>query len=326
VVGDVLLDRDVTGTVERLCPDAPVPVLAETGVVERAGGAGLAAAFLARDGADVTLVAAVGADEAGDLVRALLAAAGVALVEIPYDGPTVEKIRLRAGHHPLLRLDRGTGPGRFGELPPAASDALATARAVLVSDYGRGVTALPALRGRLTAAADRLPLVWDPHPAGSTPVAGAALACPNRAEAAGFAATHGGGTDDGSAAAHATLLRRAWRVAAVAVTLGGHGAVLSDGERPPRPVPATPSPGDPCGAGDRFAAAATTALARGTGVAGAVEVAVGTASAFVAGHGLADLRPLNGVAFHEAPLNGTPPHGAQRHEHGHDPDHDRRTR
>jgi sugar/nucleoside kinase (ribokinase family) len=150
------------------------------------------------------------------------------------------------------------------------------------------VTGLAALRGELTVAAARVPLVWDPHPRGSPPVPGAALACPNRTEAAGFAALHSGGAGAGPAD-DARRLRLAWDVAAVAVTLGGRGAVVCDSDRGPRSVPAQPRAGDPCGAGDRFAAAAVLALARGEAPAAAVAAAVATASDFVGGHGLAGL-------------------------------------
>ena len=68
VVGDALLDRDVTGRADRLSPDAPVPVVSDLSEVDRPGGAGLAALLAARDGADVTLVTALAA-----AVRKLLA-------------------------------------------------------------------------------------------------------------------------------------------------------------------------------------------------------------------------------------------------------------
>ena len=64
VVGDTLLDRDVDGHAERICPDAPAVVLQEQAVVERPGGAGLAALLGARDEAEVTLVTALSDDAA----------------------------------------------------------------------------------------------------------------------------------------------------------------------------------------------------------------------------------------------------------------------
>jgi rfaE bifunctional protein kinase chain/domain len=308
VVGDLLLDRDVTGTADRLCPDAPVPVLTEQSTSARPGGAGLAATFLARDGAEVVLVGAAGTDDSGLLVRDLLDRIGVTFVEVPYDGPTPEKIRLRSGSHPLLRLDRGVRLGTFGAVGDEVREALRSASAVLVSDYGRGITGLPAIRRQLAAVAPRVPLVWDPHPRGATPVPEARLVCPNRTEAAGFAASLGADLDDGriagitaatdrAVAAEARILRGTWRAAAVAVTMGHRGAMLAEGERPPTLVPApVVASGDSCGAGDRFAAAAVLALTRRAGVAQAVRAAVATASAYVEAGGPAVLSRQDYVA------------------------------
>lgn len=202
VVGDLLLDREILGTVDRLCPEAPVPVLAEKSIADRPGGAGLAALFAAqRDDAtrpvtptdraarsrrEVVLVAAVSADEAGYRLRELLAAAGIRLVALPLLGATPEKIRLRAGDHLLLRLDRGDGPAGLGRAPADALAAIHDASALLVSDYGRGVTGQAELRSALAERARRVPLVWDPHPRGGAPVAGSQLVTPNRSEAETF--------------------------------------------------------------------------------------------------------------------------------------------
>lgn len=279
VVGDLLLDRDVTGTADRLCPDAPVPVVVERDRVDRPGGAGLAATMLSRQ-ADVTVVGALGGDAAGDLLRELLG--GTDLVELPYSGRTPEKIRIRAGSHQLLRLDRNDTPAEPVEPTAAALDAIAAARAVLVSDYGRGVTAVPGIRHALARAAKRIPVIWDPHPRGAVPVAGSRLVCPNRAEAAHFAARTATGRIT-EVAAEAELLREAWDVTAVAVTLGARGALLCDGDHPPLTVPAPMAgDGDTCGAGDRFASAALLALADGHTLRQAVHAAVDAASRYVA--------------------------------------------
>jgi bifunctional ADP-heptose synthase (sugar kinase/adenylyltransferase) len=291
VVGDLLLDREVVGTVDRLCPEAPVPVLAERSIVDRPGGAGLAALFAAAgagddepgpggsdgSGREVVLVTAVSADAGGDRLRELLARTGVRLVELPLDGPTPEKIRLRAGDHLLLRLDRGDGDGEVGTAPAEALDAIRSAGTVLVSDYGRGIIAHPQVRAALTERAGRVPVVWDPHPRGDTPVPATRLVTPNRSEAAGFVSTLGAGgwradsaggewslvgltmnhngngngnghkrpgarrdrsAADLAAAANAAIrLRRVWSAGAVVVTLADKGAVLSDGVHPPLLVP-----------------------------------------------------------------------------------------
>ncbi|HEV2711636.1 MAG TPA: PfkB family carbohydrate kinase, partial [Gaiellaceae bacterium] len=87
VVGDALLDRDLDGHVERLCPEAPVPVVDEVAQRSRPGGAALAAALAAADGHHVTLVTALSGDEAGRELRALLEHAGVDVVDVGLRGP-----------------------------------------------------------------------------------------------------------------------------------------------------------------------------------------------------------------------------------------------
>ena len=94
VVGDALLDRDVLGVVERLSPDAPVPVVDQDVVHTRPGGAGLAALLAAGDTDAVTLVTALGDDPAGAELRELLAERGVDVIDLGLDGPTPEKVRI----------------------------------------------------------------------------------------------------------------------------------------------------------------------------------------------------------------------------------------
>src|ERR1051325_10701420 len=92
VVGDTLLDRDVEGTVRRVAPDAPAPVLEEESVADRPGGAGLAALLAAGRGHTVALVTAIADDEAGSRLCELLTAAGIAVYPLPLPGATPEKV------------------------------------------------------------------------------------------------------------------------------------------------------------------------------------------------------------------------------------------
>ena len=273
VIGDALLDRDLDGRAERLAPDAPVPVVG--GIEERArpGGAGLAAVLA---GEDVTLICALADDAAGRRLAGLLAGAGIRVCDLGLRGGTPEKVRVRAGGRVLVRLDAGDGAG-CGPLTREAADALDAASAVLVSDYGRGVAAEPSVRAALRAA--RAPLVWDPHPKGADPVPAVLLATPNEREVA--AATGLSSPEDG-----ARELASRWRAVNVCVTLGARGALLVRGDGPALAVPAPGVVGgDPCGAGDAFAAAAAARLAGGALPSDAVAAAVHAASEFVAGGG-----------------------------------------
>ena len=291
VVGDALLDRDLVGTVERLSPDAPVPVVDEPVQHSRPGGAGLAALLAAADGREVVLVTALSPDEPGQELRALLAAGGVRVVDLGLAGATPEKVRVRSAGRSLLRLDRGGPAGTPGDLDAAGETALAGAGAVLIADYGRGVARGARLRAALQALPRRTPVVWDPHPRGPEPVPGATLVTPNAAEAAHFAPGHAGAPLT-AATARARALQARWGATAVCVTLGGRGALVVEGTTTPPsvvPAPDVPCP-DPCGAGDRFASAAAARLADGALPSEAVAAAVLSASAFVAAGGAGSVR------------------------------------
>ncbi|MGY1659677.1 D-glycero-beta-D-manno-heptose 1-phosphate adenylyltransferase [Geodermatophilus sp. SYSU D00705] len=283
VVGDALLDVDLVGTASRLTPDAPVPVVEDVEIRERPGGAALAAVIAAGlTGREVVLVAPMADDEGAARLRALLDGR-VRLVAIPASGGTAVKQRVRVGDHSVVRLDSGDPVATLGALPDEAAAVLRDAAAVLVADYGRGTTSAADVRAALAQAGG--PIVWDPHPRGADPVPQTRLVTPNGSEAARVAAATGGAADgDGLAAvgARAEALIRHWGVGAVAVTLGARGALLSYGEGAPMVVPAVPvTGGDPCGAGDSFAAAAALALADGAVTGEAVAAAVAAASAFV---------------------------------------------
>ncbi|MFY1632643.1 PfkB family carbohydrate kinase [Solwaraspora sp. WMMB335] len=295
VVGDTLLDRDIDGAVTRVCPDAAAPVLDERHVTDRPGGAGLAAVLAADQGHPVALVTALAADPAGLRLAALLTAAGVDLHPLSLGGATAEKIRLRTRGQVLVRLDRG-GTGSVGDgLPTSTRDLLAAAAAVVVSDYGRGVARVCALRAALAAA--RVPVVWDPHPRGPAAIAGVRLVTPNEAEVRQLTGHPAGDSRVASAARSADELRRRWRAGAVAVTMGGDGALLCHAGATPLVVPAPASTeGDTCGAGDRFATAAAIALAGGAVVSEAVQSAVAQASRYVADGGAAAVRLSSGGA------------------------------
>ncbi|MFD7923401.1 D-glycero-beta-D-manno-heptose 1-phosphate adenylyltransferase [Streptomyces sp. NPDC059740] len=306
VVGDALLDHDIDGRTERLAPDAPVPVVHGAHRASRPGGAALAAHLAAADGREVTLVTALGDDEASHALRSLLRGR-VHLVELPLRGALSQKSRVMAAGHPLLRID--DGEGHAAGATDEARNAIRDARAILVADYGRGTAEV--LRPALARAAGRVPLVWDPHPRGAAPVRGARLVTPSAAEARHFAAAlpdnatpprepvrltadapdenaprqaDGAGPGEAlrTAARDARALVKAWHVTSVAVTLADRGALLSHGEAPlllPAPWQAG---GDPCGAGDRFAATAAGQLADGALPEDTVQAAVHAATHYVA--------------------------------------------
>ncbi|MCM3660531.1 PfkB family carbohydrate kinase [Georgenia satyanarayanai] len=283
MVGDVVLDADVDGQVTRLSPDAPVPVLDVSATRHSPGGAGLAALLCT---GRVTLVAPIADDEHGDRLVAELEE-HLTVLRLPHEGGTRRKTRIRSGGQSLVRVDDG-GPGTPGEGLPLeeVAQVLASADAVLVSDYGAGTTHHPGLRQLLADAARRTRLVWDPHPRGGAPVPGAALVTPNLSEARAAAER-----PDAPADVAAAALRTTWQARGVCVTAGADGAFLAAHDDETSYVPAVATHGgDPCGAGDRFAASAASALASGALLSEAVESAVADASAWVAAGGAEGFR------------------------------------
>nr|WP_324610207.1 PfkB family carbohydrate kinase [Streptomyces sp. WM6378] len=292
VVGDAFLDRDHLGRVERVASDEPALVVTGGTTHVRPGGAALAAVLSARQGYPVTLVTALGQDSVGDQLRTLLDEARVEVVDLGLDGSTAVKTRIRAAGRTVMMLDEHDvcpPVGREGETALAAARrVLMAAGGVLVSDYGRGITAHTGLRAVLTEAARRSSLVWDPHPRGAVPVAHTAVVTPNSREARLIASLTGGDTlsDDVEAA---RAVGREWGPVQVALTRHEHGAVLlADVDLPPLVVPTTVAAGgkaDPCGAGDFFAGHLATMLACGQLPSEAVASAVEAASAYVAAGG-----------------------------------------
>ncbi|MFD3448599.1 PfkB family carbohydrate kinase [Microbacteriaceae bacterium 4G12] len=297
IVGDVLLDVDLLGSADRLSPDAPVPVIDVQQTERRAGGAGLVATMLARDGHDVTLVTVLSDDERSRELREALQ--GVTVVSGPSGAPTPVKTRVRAAGQSLARIDEGCAVPPAPDVTDEMLAAVSSADAVVVADYGRGLTENARLRAALNSRAAVAPLVWDPHPRGSEPVSGAWAVTPNLAEAS--RATGASVSDVRGATSAAAELRSRWGCRAVVVTLGSRGALLdaAEGSHLPLVVPAPEvRTSDPCGAGDRLAASLVVALARGEDTADALRAAVSEAAAFLAAGGVASLAsPDNATAF-----------------------------
>ena len=168
VVGDSLLDRDVVGTSERVCPDTDsAPVVDVESTLTRPGGAALAAMMSAADGVPTTLVTPLADDAPGLELRERLESAGVRVVPLGHEGGTRVKARVRADGRTVTRMDTG-GTGRpLGPVEARLGSALDGAAGVLLSCYGGGVSRHPGVRDVLSSWLGRgRPLVWDPHPRG----------------------------------------------------------------------------------------------------------------------------------------------------------------
>ncbi|MHB1783738.1 MAG: D-glycero-beta-D-manno-heptose 1-phosphate adenylyltransferase [Acidimicrobiales bacterium] len=191
VIGDVMLDRYVYGDVERISPEAPVPVLREKATRLVLGGAANVAANVASVGARVTLVGRVGTDAAGVELAALLERAGIA-PELVADAatPTTTKTRFVAGSQQLARVDHEdvhpTGVSTIKAVLTSLESFLGkdVPRAVVLADYAKGLLGTALIRAVIAAATNRdVPVVTDPKGTDLSRYAGSTVIKPNLAEA-----------------------------------------------------------------------------------------------------------------------------------------------
>lgn len=187
VVGDVMLDRYIHGTVERISPEAPIPILRRTHIEDRAGGAANVAANLASLGADVMLVGAIGADKEGDTLGGLCKAIGRRYLTLnaPLGLTTVKERYVCAGQQ-MLRVDQDGGrptARALDDIMQAVCGQLYTlgAAALILSDYAGGVLADPQPMIRRAREAG-VPVYVDPKGTDWERYRGASLIKPNRAE------------------------------------------------------------------------------------------------------------------------------------------------
>ncbi len=268
VIGDVMLDRTVYGTVERISPEAPVPILAVERDLAMPGGAGNVVRNLTALGAAVAFVSVVGDDQDGsDLTGLIGGQPGVEPWLLVQGGrATTVKTRFVSGGQQLLRSDREETrpiPDKLAErMMRVARDTLAATSVAVLSDYGKGVLAgdTPALLIAAAQAASRQ-VVVDPKGADYARYAGADVITPNRrelAEASGLPA----GTEAEIAIA-AQALRAAHRFGAVLVTRGEDGMTLADAAGVLHLPAVAADVYDAAGAGDTVVAALAAGLAAG---------------------------------------------------------------
>ena len=231
VVGDLMLDQFVWGTVRRISPEAPVPVVQVADEDVRPGGAGNVVSNIAALGGRAAVCGIVGRDAAGErLVTALRARrADTRGVVVSRVSPTTQKTRIIAHHQQVVRLDRESGAGPDGAGARHVRDFVLRHRArydvLVVSDYGKGAIG-PDLLGALAEASGRAPFTWvlDPKRVNFAHYRRASLVKPNREEAA---AASGVEIRDAATLREAggRLLER-WEAGAVLISRGEEGMAL----------------------------------------------------------------------------------------------------
>jgi D-beta-D-heptose 7-phosphate kinase/D-beta-D-heptose 1-phosphate adenosyltransferase len=188
VVGDVMLDKYIWGEVERISPEAPVPVVRTTWQNERPGGAANVAMNLAGLGACVTVAGFGGGDEEQQTLELALAEAGVepALTEVAAI-PTTTKLRIFSGNQQMIRLDTEAAPApsdaAYGQLLKRVFQALPESEVVVLSDYAKGVLTGPVCQSIIAEAHKfGIPVLIDPKQQDFSRYREAMTICPNLKE------------------------------------------------------------------------------------------------------------------------------------------------
>ncbi|MGA7460712.1 MAG: bifunctional D-glycero-beta-D-manno-heptose-7-phosphate kinase/D-glycero-beta-D-manno-heptose 1-phosphate adenylyltransferase HldE [Candidatus Korobacteraceae bacterium] len=235
VVGDVMLDQYIWGEVERISPEAPVPVVRATLRDEKPGGAANVAMNLAGLGGCVALVGFAGGDREQQNLETLLADHGIepSLITIPT--VTTTKLRILSGHQQMMRVDSERtaefSPEDYQQLLQCARAAMTDVSVVVLSDYAKGVLTEEVCQSLIVEARHRrIPVLVDPKSRDFARYRGATAICPNLKE---LAATTGEAASDVEALLSAgQVLVCDLGLQYIAVTLGEKGiAVLQQNSR-----------------------------------------------------------------------------------------------
>jgi rfaE bifunctional protein kinase chain/domain len=288
VVGDLMLDRFIWGEVDRLSPEAPVPVLRVVSERSSLGGAANVIHNIRSLGGRVTACGIVGKDDAGRRIIAALRKIGASTSGVITDPrfQTIEKSRIIASphHQQIVRLDRenhqSIRDGTLKRLRDFIAAQAARHSAIVVSDYGKGAIHENFLDWLAsTAERQRTICIVDPKKENYERYRFATLITPNKneaSEASGILIS-----DERSLLAAGKKLLRKWRAQAVLITRGAEGMSLFRAGVPVKHFPTEPrSVFDVTGAGDTVVAVCALALASGAAF-GEAAVLANIAAGFV---------------------------------------------
>jgi D-glycero-beta-D-manno-heptose-7-phosphate kinase len=297
IVGDVMLDQFVVGRVNRISPEAPVPVIEYDHDDYRVGGAANVANNVRALGGRIELVGLTGADSAAHRLRHLLSACGIGtsgLVEDPSRRTTTKLRIVTTRNLQVARIDYESDHEVTGD----AQDSLASqidrlapqANVILVSDYLKGTVTREVMANVVQAGRARgIPVLVDPKIPHIHYYAGATLVTPNHHEAE--VATHHRIRTADDAVAAAQLFRERAGCLDVLITRGEHGMCLLTGPDVVQYASAAREVSDVTGAGDTVIATVALALAAGAPLRDACGLANHAAGVVVAKFGPATLSP-----------------------------------
>ena len=289
VLGDVMLDKYVYGRIDRISPEAPIPVLNRQSETSMLGGAGNVARNVMALGGKAILAGAVGDDAEGALICGpLIDAEKITGRFVRLAGyPTTTKVRYVAGGQQVMRLDvervRTPGPDEIDTIVDFLSDEIAGISAIVLSDYAKGVL-VPDLVRRVIAVAraHAVPVVVDPKARDVERYAGATVLTPNAAEATMISGVDC--ADDDRAEVAVRILQERSGVQSVVLTRGARGMTVFDSAEAGGALVHVPTLAievfDVSGAGDTVVACLALALAGGASVQMAAKI--GNAAAGIA--------------------------------------------
>jgi rfaE bifunctional protein kinase chain/domain len=288
VVGDAMLDRYWFGAVERISPEAPVPVVLVQRIEERLGGAANVALNVRRLGARATLLTVLGHDEPAHVVLRLLREEGVdsVLGQDPAMRTTI-KLRVVGRSQQLLRVDFENRPHRelLVQLLDDFERVLPEHDAVLFSDYGKGGLTHITRMIELAHAAGRVVLV-DPKGHDYARYAGADVITPNRGE---LAQAMGPWTDEAELSRRAQQMRSDLQLGSLLLTRAEEGMTLFDAQGSLHVPAQARQVFDVTGAGDTVIATMAAMMAAGLPAREAVPIANRAAGIVVSRFGTANV-------------------------------------
>jgi D-glycero-beta-D-manno-heptose-7-phosphate kinase len=272
VVGDAMLDRYWFGNVDRISPEAPVPIVSVNREEERLGGAANVALNVKTLGAQVTLLTVVGDDDAARKLRLLLEREGVtALLGSDAKLYTIVKLRVIGRSQQLLRVDFENQPDHevLAGMLTDYERVLPEHDAVLFSDYGKGgLTHIPRMIALARAAGK--PVLVDPKGSDYSRYAGASVVTPNRAE---LAQVIGGWSSEAQLQARVDALRGEHGLDALLLTRSEDGMSLFDASGHMQVPAQAREVFDVTGAGDTVIATLAAMLAGGVSLRDAMPIA-----------------------------------------------------
>jgi D-glycero-beta-D-manno-heptose-7-phosphate kinase len=289
-VGDVMLDRYWFGDVQRISPEAPVPVVRVKRTDERLGGAANVARNVAELGAKITLIGVIGDDEPGQRLQQMSEALGVqTLLTRDPSVPTTIKLRIIGRQQQLLRVDFEQPPESYvlAQKLEVFGAQLHQHDVIILSDYGKGGLAQVEPLIQLACAAGKT-VIADPKGDDYERYRGVTVLTPNRAE---LREVVGSWKDEADLETRAQKLRRSLAVRYLLLTRSEEGMSLFSDEATLHVATQAREVYDVSGAGDTVVAVLACALAAGQPIATAVRLANRAAGIVVGKLGTAAVSP-----------------------------------